>query len=61
MGRGLESGDSRLAHLIQAKQTAQVRWKGHRLNCRWRNKIPDLNYAIEEHCKVLSMQQWDEV
>ncbi|XP_037505344.1 uncharacterized protein LOC119381643 [Rhipicephalus sanguineus] len=53
--------DSRLAHLLEAKQSLLTRWKGQRLNRRLRKKIAEVNRSIEEHCKVLSKQQWDEV
>lgn len=35
--------------------------EGQRLNRRLRKKISELNKLIEEHCKLLSRQQWDEV
>lgn len=57
----VEKMDSRLAHLLEAKQSLLARWKGQRLNRRLRKKISDLNKTIEEHCRVLSKQQWDEV
>ncbi|XP_075526245.1 uncharacterized protein LOC142557943 [Dermacentor variabilis] len=57
----VDSVDSRLAHLIEAKRSMQARWKGQRLNRRLRKKISELNKLIEEHCKLLSRQQWDEV
>lgn len=53
--------DSRLAHLLEAKQSLLARWKGQRLNRRLRKKIAELNTQIEEHCKNLSRQQWDEI
>ncbi|KAG0435181.1 hypothetical protein HPB47_018641 [Ixodes persulcatus] len=39
--------DSRLAHLIEAKQSIQ--------------KIAELNRKIESHCKKLSAQQWEDI
>lgn len=57
----VEKMDSRLAHLLQAKQSILNRWKCHRLNRRLRKKISELNKHIEEHCATLSKQQWDEV
>lgn len=53
--------DSRLAHLLEAKQSLLDRWKCQRLNHRLRKKISELNRTIEEHCQILSKQQWDEV
>ncbi|XP_075543106.1 uncharacterized protein LOC142576707 [Dermacentor variabilis] len=57
----VDSVDSRLAHLIEAKRSMLARWKGQRLNRRLHKKISELNKLIEEHCKLLSRQQWDEV
>ncbi|XP_037515435.1 uncharacterized protein LOC119391858 [Rhipicephalus sanguineus] len=57
----VEKMDSRLAHLIEAKRSLLSRWKGQRLNRRLRKKIAEVNKTIEEHCKVLSRQQWDDV
>ncbi|XP_037567963.1 uncharacterized protein LOC119448820 [Dermacentor silvarum] len=56
----VEKMDSRLAHLIEAKQALLLRWKGQRLNRRLRKKISELNKAIEDHCRTLGKQQWDE-
>ncbi|XP_075560000.1 uncharacterized protein LOC142591574 [Dermacentor variabilis] len=56
-----EKMDSRLAHLWEAKKSIQTRWQGQRFNRKLRKKIADLNKQIEEHCKTLSKQQWDEV
>ncbi|KAG0422323.1 hypothetical protein HPB47_001847 [Ixodes persulcatus] len=49
--------DSRLAHLIEAKQSICNRWKKQRLNRKLRKKIAELNGAIHEHCTKLSAQQ----
>ncbi|XP_037579430.1 uncharacterized protein LOC119462158 [Dermacentor silvarum] len=57
----VEKMDSRLAHLIEAKQALLLRWKGQRLNRRLRKNISELNKAIEGHCRTLGKQQWDEV
>lgn len=57
----VEKMDSRLAHLLEAKQSLLNRWKGQRLNRRLRKKIAELNRTIEEYCHTLSKQQWDEV
>ncbi|KAH8023346.1 hypothetical protein HPB51_012160 [Rhipicephalus microplus] len=53
--------DSHLAHLLEAKLSLLIRWKGQRLNLRLRKKISDFNKTIEEHCRTLAKQQWDEV
>lgn len=53
--------DSRLAHLIEAKTSILNRWKGQRLNRKLRKKVAELNKAIEEHCRTLCKQQWDEL
>ncbi|KAG0412376.1 hypothetical protein HPB47_010480 [Ixodes persulcatus] len=53
--------DSRLAHLLEAKQALLDRWKGQRLNRRLRKKIAELHRTIEDHCQSLTRQQWDEV
>ncbi|CAN8004676.1 unnamed protein product [Ixodes hexagonus] len=53
--------DSRLAHLLEAKNALLDRWKGQRLNRRLRKKIAELNRTIEDHCQSLTRQQWDEV
>ncbi|XP_072140696.1 uncharacterized protein [Dermacentor andersoni] len=57
----VEKMDSRLAHLLEAKQSLLNRWKGQRLNRRLRKKIAELNRTTEEYCHTLSKQQWDEV
>ncbi|XP_037518363.1 uncharacterized protein LOC119395147 [Rhipicephalus sanguineus] len=49
------------AHLIEAKQALLLRWKGQRFNRRLRKKISELNKTIEDHCRTLCKQQWDEV
>ncbi|XP_037514966.1 uncharacterized protein LOC119391354 [Rhipicephalus sanguineus] len=57
----VEKIDSRLAHLLEAKQSLLARRKSQRLNRRLRKKISELNKTIEKHCRVLAKQQWDEV
>lgn len=57
----VETMDSRLANLLEAKQSILARWKGQRFNRRLRRKLAELNKTIEEYCVVLSRQQWDEV
>ncbi|KAM7307743.1 hypothetical protein ISCGN_011379 [Ixodes scapularis] len=53
--------DSRLAHLIEAKNSILARWTKQRLNRRLRKKVAELNRSIEEHCRTLNRQQWDEM
>ncbi|KAH6938596.1 hypothetical protein HPB50_010946 [Hyalomma asiaticum] len=53
--------DSRLAHLIEAKNSILARWKKQRLSRKLRKKIADINRNIEEHCHTLSRQQWNEL
>lgn len=57
----IEIMDSRLAHLIEAKQSMLKRWKTQRLNRRLRKRIALLNREIEEHARYLQQQQWDEL
>ncbi|KAG0430610.1 hypothetical protein HPB47_022507 [Ixodes persulcatus] len=52
--------NSRLAHLIEAKQSICNRWRKQRLNRKLRKKIAELNRAIHEHCTKLSAQQWED-
>ncbi|KAH6935816.1 hypothetical protein HPB50_010307 [Hyalomma asiaticum] len=53
--------DSRLAHLLEAKNALRERWKQQKLKRRLRSKLTELNKKIEEHSRKLSAQQWDEV
>ncbi|XP_037508999.1 uncharacterized protein LOC119385361 [Rhipicephalus sanguineus] len=48
-------------NLLKARQSLLARWKGQRLSRRLRKKISELNKTIEERCRVLAKQQWDEV
>ncbi|XP_037529286.1 uncharacterized protein LOC119406625 [Rhipicephalus sanguineus] len=57
----VEMMDSSLAHLAESKQALLLRCKGERFNRRLRKKISELNKAIEDHCRTLCKQQWDEV
>lgn len=57
----IDKVDSRLAHLIEAKQSILNRWKKQRLNRRLRKQVAELNRAIEDHCRVLCAQQWNEI
>ncbi|XP_077546008.1 uncharacterized protein LOC144158762 [Haemaphysalis longicornis] len=54
----LETFDSRLAHLLEAKRSIQERWRKQRTNRRLRKKVAELNRAIEKHCRTLCRQQW---
>ncbi|XP_037505644.1 uncharacterized protein LOC119381968 [Rhipicephalus sanguineus] len=53
--------DSRLAHLLEAKNALRERWKRQKMNRRLRTKISELNKEIESHAKKLAALQWDEV
>lgn len=53
--------DSRLAHLLEAKQALLARWKTQRHNRRLRKKMSEINKTVGDHCKVLCKQQWDEL
>lgn len=53
--------DSRLAHLLEAKDSLLSRWKTQKLNRRLRKRIAMLNKEIMTHCQVLERQQWQEV
>lgn len=44
----IQKMDSRLEHLIEAKQSLLNRRKGQRLNRRLRKKIAEINRAIQE-------------
>lgn len=52
-----EKMDSRLAHLLEAKQSLLARWKGQRLNRRLRKRISQLNKTMMDHCRIHSKQQ----
>lgn len=56
----VEAMDSKLAHLIEAKQAITKKWRTQRLNRKLRKKIAELNKQIEQHCNNLCKQQWDE-
>ncbi|XP_075744322.1 uncharacterized protein LOC142803100 [Rhipicephalus microplus] len=53
--------DSRLAHLLEAKQALLARWKTQRHNRRLCKKMSEINKTVGDHCKVLCKQQWDEL
>nr|XP_050028438.1 uncharacterized protein LOC126524126 [Dermacentor andersoni]XP_054923183.1 uncharacterized protein LOC129383022 [Dermacentor andersoni] len=56
---GVDKMDSRLAHLLEAKEALLARWK--RQNRRLRKKVSEVNREIEQHCKNLCKQQWNEL
>lgn len=49
--------DSRLAHLLEARNSLKRRWKSQRHNRKLRKRIAVLNREIEKHCAVLCRQQ----
>ncbi|KAH6947741.1 hypothetical protein HPB50_021113 [Hyalomma asiaticum] len=53
--------DSRLAHLIEAKNSVLSRWEKQRVNRRLRKKIAEINRTTEEHCQTFCKQQWNEL
>lgn len=53
--------DSRLAHLLEAKESLLARWRTQKLNRRLRKRLAGLNKAIMAHCQVLERQQWHEL
>ncbi|XP_070389357.1 uncharacterized protein [Dermacentor albipictus] len=57
----IDKMDSKLAHLLEAKQALLTRWKGQRHNRRLRKKVSEVNREIEHHCKNLCKQQWAEL
>ncbi|KAL1455840.1 hypothetical protein MTO96_027735 [Rhipicephalus appendiculatus] len=53
--------DSRLAHLMEARNSLKKRWKQQRHNRKLRKRIAQLNVEIEKHSKVVCRQQWHAV
>lgn len=53
--------DNRLAHMFEARQSIQQRWKTRRTNRRLRKKVAELNRAIECYSRELCAQQWHAV
>lgn len=53
--------DSRLAHLMEARNSLKRRWKRQRHNRKVRKRIAQLNRDIENHSAVLCRQQWHAV
>ncbi|XP_077564270.1 uncharacterized protein LOC144179700 [Haemaphysalis longicornis] len=50
--------DSKLAHMIEAKQSLQRRWKRQRHNRRLRKRVAELGRATEKYSRELCSQQW---
>lgn len=53
--------DSRLAHLLEARNSLRKRWKRQRHNKKIRKRIAQLSKEIEKHSAVLCRQQWHAV
>ncbi|KAH7944586.1 hypothetical protein HPB52_021403 [Rhipicephalus sanguineus] len=53
--------DSRLNHLIEARNSLRRHWKRQRHNRKLRKRIAQLNGDIEHHSAVLCRQQWHAV
>ncbi|KAL1479164.1 hypothetical protein MTO96_052080 [Rhipicephalus appendiculatus] len=53
--------DSRLSHLMEARNSLRRRWKRQRHNRKLRKRIAQLNRDIEHHSAVLCRQQWQAV
>ncbi|XP_077534660.1 uncharacterized protein LOC144146594 [Haemaphysalis longicornis] len=54
----IETMDSRLAHLLDARRSLQRRWRRQRHNRKLRKKIAELGREIERYSKQLCAQQW---
>ncbi|XP_077553521.1 uncharacterized protein LOC144168397 [Haemaphysalis longicornis] len=52
---------SHLAHMLQAKQSLQRRWRAQKHNRKLRKRIALLNIAIDRHSAAFSRQQWNAV
>ncbi|KAH7977639.1 hypothetical protein HPB49_003112 [Dermacentor silvarum] len=53
--------DSRLAHLMEARNSLRRHWKRQRHNRKLRKRIAQLNRDIEHHSAVLCREQWHAV
>ncbi|XP_077541236.1 uncharacterized protein LOC144153467 [Haemaphysalis longicornis] len=53
-----QSADCRLAHLIEARQSLQRRWRRQRHNRKLRKRIAMLGREIEKYSRELCAQQW---
>ncbi|XP_077544867.1 uncharacterized protein LOC144158081 [Haemaphysalis longicornis] len=50
--------DSRLAHMIEARQSLQRRWRRQRHNRTLRKRVAELGSAIEKYSRELCTQHW---
>lgn len=57
----LDRMDSEFAHLLEVKEALLARWKTQRYSRILRKRISEINTTKEACCKVLCMQQWDEL
>lgn len=53
--------DPRLAHMIEARQALQKRWKRQRHNRNLRKRVAELNRSIEKYSRQLCAQQWNAI
>ncbi|XP_077548373.1 uncharacterized protein LOC144161610 [Haemaphysalis longicornis] len=53
--------DSRLANMLEARQSLQKRWRGRRTNHRLRKRIATLGREIEKYSRELCTQRWHAV
>lgn len=53
--------DSRLAHLIEARDSLKRRWRTQKRNRTLRKRVALLNKEIEKHCAALNRQRWHAV
>ncbi|XP_077534604.1 uncharacterized protein LOC144146536 [Haemaphysalis longicornis] len=54
----IQQVDSKLAHMIEARQSMQRRWKRQRHNRRLRKRVAELARAIEKYSQDLCTQRW---
>lgn len=57
----VERLDSRLAHMLEAKNSILKRWRTNRHNRALRKKLAVLNREICQHAEILSRQKWHEL
>lgn len=57
---GLESIDTKLLHMWEAKKSLEKRWKTQKHNKRLRKRIATLSKDIEKYAEQLCRQQWEE-
>lgn len=53
--------DTKLAHLIEARQSIQRRWRRNRTNRNLRRRVARLGKEIESYSRKLCRQQWDAI